>query len=85
MGVLVEINCETDFVARTPAIKDFAKDIAMHKDLMSEVRNSNVDIQSEIDKLENLISKIKKQAKEYADIAKKLKNQLDAQNNVLKF
>ena len=30
-----------------------AKDIAMHKDLMSEVRNSNVDIQSEIDKLEN--------------------------------
>ena len=30
MGVLVEINCETDFVARTAAIKEFAKDIAMH-------------------------------------------------------
>lgn len=29
-GVLVELNCETDFVARTPAIKDFAKDVAMH-------------------------------------------------------
>ncbi|MBM18322.1 MAG: translation elongation factor Ts [Epsilonproteobacteria bacterium] len=29
-GVLVEINCETDFVARTPAIKEFAKDVAMH-------------------------------------------------------
>ncbi len=29
-GVLVEINCETDFVARTPALKDFAKDVAMH-------------------------------------------------------
>ncbi|MEW6239039.1 MAG: translation elongation factor Ts [Candidatus Omnitrophota bacterium] len=30
IGVLVEINCETDFVARTPAFQDFAKDIAMH-------------------------------------------------------
>lgn len=29
-GVLVEINCETDFVARTPAVKELAKDIAMH-------------------------------------------------------
>jgi len=30
IGVLVEVNCETDFVARTPAFHDFAKDIAMH-------------------------------------------------------
>jgi elongation factor Ts len=30
LGVLVEINCETDFVARTEAFKQFAKDIAMH-------------------------------------------------------
>ncbi len=29
-GVLIEINCETDFVARTPAIRELAKDIAMH-------------------------------------------------------
>jgi elongation factor Ts len=29
IGVLVEINCETDFVARTPEFKEFAKDIAM--------------------------------------------------------
>ncbi len=29
-GVLVELNCETDFVARTEAIKAMAKDIAMH-------------------------------------------------------
>lgn len=27
---LVEIFCETDFVARTPAFKEFAHDIAMH-------------------------------------------------------
>jgi elongation factor Ts len=30
IGVLVEINCETDFVARTEDFKVFARDIAMH-------------------------------------------------------
>jgi len=30
LGVLVEINCETDFVARTEDFQNFAKDIAMH-------------------------------------------------------
>ena len=29
-GVLVELNCETDFVARNDQMKEFAKDIAMH-------------------------------------------------------
>jgi elongation factor Ts len=29
IGVLLEINCETDFVARTDQFKDLAKDIAM--------------------------------------------------------
>lgn len=29
LGVLVEINCETDFVARTDDFQNFAKDIAM--------------------------------------------------------
>jgi len=30
IGVLVEVNCETDFVARTEAFQAMAKDIAMH-------------------------------------------------------
>jgi elongation factor Ts len=30
VGVLVEINCETDFVARNPEFQTFLKDIAMH-------------------------------------------------------
>ena len=30
LGVLVEVNCETDFVARTDDFQIFAKDIAMH-------------------------------------------------------
>jgi elongation factor Ts len=30
LGVLVEVNCETDFVAKTDEFKAMAKDIAMH-------------------------------------------------------
>ncbi len=30
IGVLVEINCETDFVARNEIFTDFVKDVAMH-------------------------------------------------------
>lgn len=30
IGVLVEVNCETDFVANTPEFRDFVKDISMH-------------------------------------------------------
>ncbi len=30
IGVMVEVNCETDFVAKTPDYQSFAKDIAMH-------------------------------------------------------
>jgi len=30
IGVLVEVNCESDFVARTDDFKDLVKDIAMH-------------------------------------------------------
>jgi len=30
IGVLVEVNCETDFVARTEAFQELVKDIAMH-------------------------------------------------------
>ena len=30
LGVLLEVNCETDFVARTDEFQAFAKDVAMH-------------------------------------------------------
>ena len=30
LGVLLEVNCETDFVARTDEFQELAKDIAMH-------------------------------------------------------
>ncbi|MEJ2245241.1 MAG: translation elongation factor Ts, partial [Acidobacteriota bacterium] len=30
IGVLIELNCETDFVARNPDFQTLAKDLAMH-------------------------------------------------------
>lgn len=30
LGVMVEVNCETDFVAKTDAFVEFAKNLAMH-------------------------------------------------------
>jgi len=35
IGVLVELNCETDFVAKTDAFKNLAKDLAMQVAAMS--------------------------------------------------
>src|SRR3712207_4800172 len=30
IGVLVEVNCETDFVARNEQFQEFARDVALH-------------------------------------------------------
>ena len=30
IGVLLEVNCQTDFVARTDDVRSFCKDVAMH-------------------------------------------------------
>lgn len=30
VGVMVEVNCETDFVARTPQFQEFAHDLTLH-------------------------------------------------------
>lgn len=47
IGVAVEINCETDFVARNDVFTDFAKDIAMHIAASSPEFVSSDDINDE--------------------------------------
>jgi len=44
IGAMVEVNCETDFVARTPDFKALAHDLAMQVAAMSPVYVDNVDI-----------------------------------------
>jgi len=47
VGVLVEVNCETDFVARTPEFKEFARNVALHVASMRPLCVSPEDIPAE--------------------------------------
>jgi elongation factor Ts len=48
VGVLLEINCETDFVARTDDFKNLVKGIAMHVAAMSPVAVRREDIPADL-------------------------------------
>lgn len=73
IGVLVEVNCETDFVARTNGFKEFAHAIALQVASMAPTYVSEADIPSE--ELERVRSeameKVKAEGKP-ADIAEKI-------------
>jgi elongation factor Ts len=73
LGVLVEINCETDFVARNEDFQEFAKNISMHiaasnplgiqaEDVPEDIVNKEKEIYRaqalELGKPENVIEKI---------------------------
>lgn len=47
IGVIVEVNCETDFVARTDGFKEFAHEIALQIAAMAPVYASEEDIPAE--------------------------------------
>lgn len=71
IGVLVEVNCETDFVARRKEFKDFAKEIAMQiaaspnveyvtfNDLPAEIIEQEKKIESLREDLKNKAENIK--------------------------
>jgi elongation factor Ts len=48
LGVLVEINCETDFVAKNDDFKEFAKNIAMHITATNPIGIRQEDVPKEI-------------------------------------
>ncbi len=48
LGVLVEINCETDFVAKNDDFKEFAKNIAMHIAATNPVGIASDDVPEEV-------------------------------------
>ena len=73
LGVLVEVDCETDFVARTPEFKEFARNVALHVASMNPAAVSPKDIPqavldeersiaekqaAEMEKPENIVQKI---------------------------
>ena len=48
LGVLVEVNCETDFVARTDDFQQFARDVSMHIAASQPVAVKREDIETEL-------------------------------------
>ena len=48
LGVLLEINCETDFVAKTPVFTELSNDIAMHIAAAQPIAISKDDISAEV-------------------------------------
>ena len=62
LGVLLELNCETDFVANTDDFKDLANDICMHIAATSPISIRSEDVDSEV---------IEKEKEIYTDQAKK--------------
>ena len=48
IGVMVEVGCETDFVAKTDAFKAFARDVAMHIAAINPVAISREDVPAEV-------------------------------------
>jgi elongation factor Ts len=48
IGVIVEINCETDFVAKTDDFQAFAKDIAMHIAASNPLYTQRENVPSEV-------------------------------------
>ncbi len=79
LGVLVEINCETDFVAKTDDFKNFAHDIAMHVAASAPrfIKREDVD-QASIDKeMEIYKDQAKDQGKPEAIIEKIAAGKID--------
>ena len=62
VGVLVEVNCETDFVAKTDEFQSFVKDIAMQIAALSPLYRQREDVPQELIEKERSI--FKKQALE---------------------
>ena len=48
IGVIVEVNCETDFVAKTPEFQALVKDVAMHVAASSPLYVSKEDVPAEV-------------------------------------
>ena len=58
LGVMIEVGCETDFVAKTDDFKNFAKDIAMHVAAVNPISISRDEVpQDLIDREKDIYTK----------------------------
>jgi elongation factor Ts len=73
IGVLVEVNCETDFVARNEEFKQLVKDIAMHIAAANPIYIAPENIPADIlDKEKDIVREQFKDSKKPAEIVEKI-------------
>ncbi len=73
VGVLLELNCETDFVANTPAFQDLARGIAMHIAASSPRYLSRAEVtEAEIEAEKNVHRETLKQEGKPAEMIEKI-------------
>ena len=77
VGVLVEVNCESDFVAKTDDFKGFVKDIALHIAAANPVCVSREDIDPDIIQKERVIAEGQAEGKPPAAIEKIVEGKLN--------
>ena len=70
VGVLVEVNCESDFVAKTDDFKNFVRDIAMHIAATNPICVSREAIDPEVIKQERVVAEGQAEGKPAAAIEK---------------
>jgi elongation factor Ts len=65
IGVLLEVNCETDFVARTDGFREFVKNVALHIAATNPLSVSAEDVSADVVERERsvLTAKAKEQGK----------------------
>ena len=73
IGVLVEVNCETDFVARNEIFQDLVKDLSMHIAAMNPAFLSSDSVpEAEKKRVEKEFSESAKDGKKPADMVAKI-------------
>ncbi|MFA6078729.1 MAG: translation elongation factor Ts [Candidatus Omnitrophota bacterium] len=77
IGVLIEVNCETDFVARNDDFKNFVKDVALQVAASNPIYVSKEDVPPEVVAKETEIIKSQMKDKPAAAVEKILQGKLN--------
>ena len=77
VGVLVEVNCETDFVARTENFREFVKDITLHIAAAHPLYVSRADVPDNLIESEREIYKAQAKGKPENVVEKMVEGKLD--------
>jgi elongation factor Ts len=77
VGVLVEVNCETDFVARNENFREFVKDITLHIAAAHPLYVSRADVPGNLIEAEREIYKAQAKGKPENIVEKMIEGKLD--------